>query len=112
MECYCSLSACSALCTLCIPQADQPISAHKLLRVYSGEELDSAAIKEKGPKMAYLDKIIDCVGLCRGAAVDIRPAKVVAGLEPENTNVFLQVWRCSFAVQRTCAAAYMYTYMP
>jgi Microtubule-binding protein MIP-T3 CH-like domain len=78
----------------CAAEANHPLHIHYPLHTRSGEELDSAAIKEKGPKMAYLDKIIDCVGLCRGAAVDIRPAKVVAGLEPENTNIFLQVQRC------------------
>lgn len=57
--------------------------------LYSAEELDSAAITERQAKMDYLDKIFTTVGICKGSALDIRAAKVVAGLEPENTNLFL-----------------------
>jgi len=55
----------------------------------SAEELDSASITEKNAKIAYLDKIINFVGVSTGQVIDARSAKIVAGLEPENTNVFL-----------------------
>ncbi|GLD98120.1 hypothetical protein PINS_up006817 [Pythium insidiosum] len=58
--------------------------------LYNDFELDSANIKEKHQKTAYLDKMIVCVGAALGKDVDVRSAKIVAGLEPENTNVFLQ----------------------
>lgn len=62
----------------------------------SGEELDSGAVKEKGPKMAYLDKLIALVGVLQEAPVDVRSSKIVAGLEPENTNALLLVrWCCT-----------------
>jgi len=57
--------------------------------LFSGDELDSGAIAEKTAKIAYLEKIFSFVGICKGSALDIRAQKVVAGLEPENTNVFL-----------------------
>ena len=80
--------------------------------LYSDGELDSAAITDKNAKVAYLEKIFNLVGICKvrllgnllssfvhshlylyssaqGAPVDIRAAKVVSGLEPECTNLFL-----------------------
>jgi len=42
-------------------------------------------------KVSYLTKIITCVGIALGTSVPARPLKVVAGLEPENTNTFLQM---------------------
>ncbi|KAJ8566442.1 hypothetical protein ON010_g6681 [Phytophthora cinnamomi] len=59
--------------------------------LFSGEELDSGAIKEKGPKMDYLTKIILCVGCQLNVEVEAKPAKIVAGLEPEATCKFLQL---------------------
>ncbi|GMF24389.1 unnamed protein product [Phytophthora lilii] len=59
--------------------------------LFSGEELDSGAIKEKGPKMDYLTKIIQCVGCQLNVEVEAKPAKIVAGLEPEATCKFLQL---------------------
>ncbi|KAJ1444969.1 microtubule-binding protein MIP-T3-domain-containing protein [Pelagophyceae sp. CCMP2097] len=58
--------------------------------LYGPEELDAAAIGGKEQKLAYLAKIISCVGICKGSAVDVRAPKVVAGLEPEGTNLLLQ----------------------
>lgn len=78
--------------------------------LYLEEELDSSNIKEKAAKIEFLTKIITCVSFCIGQEIDIRPAKIVAGLEPENTNLFLQhLARCATsndidvqaAVQRT-----------
>lgn len=41
--------------------------------------------------MAYLDKLIMLVGKSLNTFVDARPAKIVAGLEAENTNRLLQL---------------------
>ncbi|KAL3660706.1 hypothetical protein V7S43_014109 [Phytophthora oleae] len=59
--------------------------------LFSGEELDSGAIKEKGPKMDYLTKIIQCVGCQLNIEMEAKPAKIVAGLEPDATCKFLQL---------------------
>jgi len=58
--------------------------------LYNDFEADSANLKEKHHKVAYLDKMIVCVGQAIGRDVDVRAAKIVAGLEPENTNLLLQ----------------------
>ncbi|KXZ48233.1 hypothetical protein GPECTOR_29g14 [Gonium pectorale] len=59
--------------------------------LYQGEELDGKAIQEKDAKVAYLRKIIDVINLVLGEQCPARPNKIVAGLEPENTNIFLQM---------------------
>lgn len=58
--------------------------------LYNAFEADSANLKEKHHKVAYLDKMIVCVGQAVGRDLDVRAAKIVAGLEPENTNLLLQ----------------------
>ena len=82
--------------------------------LFEGDELVGTAIKGKGPKCSYLEKIINCVGICLGEEIDVRVGKIVAGLEPENTNIFLQAlgrvasddaksvsvyWKCLHAIQ-------------
>jgi len=59
--------------------------------LYDGDELNSAKIKDKDTKVAYLTKIIRCVEISLSQQITIRAGKVVAGLESENTNVFLQL---------------------
>jgi hypothetical protein len=39
-----------------------------------------------GAKIVYLEKIIKLVGMQLNTIVEARPSKIVAGLEPENTN--------------------------
>ena len=59
--------------------------------VYTEEEMDSGNVKDKASKCAYLEKILKHVGSNLNTFVDARPAKIVAGLEPENTSTFLQL---------------------
>ena len=59
--------------------------------LYNEDELNSAKIKDKDSKLNYLSKIISVVELSAGTQINIKPGKVVAGLEPENTNAFLQM---------------------
>jgi len=60
-------------------------------KLYSADELDSANIKDKESKISYLNKIIDAVSIACNAPVPAKPLKIVAGLNPEDTNVFLQM---------------------
>nr|CCA18303.1 TRAF3interacting protein putative [Albugo laibachii Nc14]CCA18424.1 TRAF3interacting protein putative [Albugo laibachii Nc14] len=59
--------------------------------LYSAEELDSGNIKEKQPKIDYLNKIIQCVSYHLRVDIAAKSAKIVAGLEPEETNQMLQL---------------------
>eukprot|EP01038_Epipyxis_sp_PR26KG_P008130 gene8130-11008_t len=57
--------------------------------LYNEVELDSAAMTDKQAKLAYLDKIFNLIGICKGKQLEVKAVKVVSGLEPENTNLFL-----------------------
>ena len=58
--------------------------------LFDATETDSGKVKDKESKTAWLAKIIACVGLALDEKVTARPLKIVAGLEPEHTNAFLQ----------------------
>ncbi len=57
--------------------------------LYTAEEQDSANINDKDAKVAYLQKIFNCVGICQGSPLEVKAIKVVAGQEPELTCKFL-----------------------
>ena len=61
-------------------------------KYFTREELNSANLKSKENKVAFLKKLIHLVSICQGSLVDIRPSKVVAGLEPLNTNILLTLF--------------------
>ena len=56
-----------------------------------GEEDANPKAFDKAQKIHYLERILRLVGAQLNTIVDARPAKIVAGQEPENTNVFLQL---------------------
>jgi TRAF3-interacting protein 1 len=58
--------------------------------LYTEAECDSANVTDKEAKIAFLDKIIRQVEATIGEETGCKPSKIVAGLEPEATNVFLQ----------------------
>ena len=58
--------------------------------IFSAEELDKNTA-EKSVKTAFLQKLIDHVTSVTGQAIDVRIGKILAGAEPENTNVLLLV---------------------
>jgi hypothetical protein len=59
--------------------------------LYSDFESDSANVADKNQKMNFLEKIIKVVGIQLNTLVEARPNRIVAGLEPQNTNAFLQL---------------------
>ncbi len=58
--------------------------------LYNEAELDAKSITERDPKINFLAKLIALVELMLNEKMDVKPAKVVAGLEPDKTNFFLQ----------------------
>lgn len=58
--------------------------------LYSDAELDSANVSDKDSKITFLQKFIDCAKLVSDDTPAVKPAKIVAGLDAEDTNTFLQ----------------------
>lgn len=76
--------------------------------LFQGGELDAGSIKDKESKIGYLQKMLDYTNAACGQNIPVKLGKVVAGLEPENTNAFLQkVAECATdpSVDRNAALA-------
>ncbi|XP_053327046.1 TRAF3-interacting protein 1 [Spea bombifrons] len=58
--------------------------------LYPESELKSDNVKDKDAKISFLQKAIDVVVLVTGEPLAVKPARVVAGHEPERTNELLQ----------------------
>ncbi|KAE8580601.1 hypothetical protein XENTR_v10024484 [Xenopus tropicalis] len=58
--------------------------------LYTDSELKSDNVKEKDAKIQFLQKAIDVVALVTGELLTVKPARIVAGHEPEKTNELLQ----------------------
>ena len=59
--------------------------------LFTSEEKDSEMVKEKDQKMAWLDKLINLIGVFLNSHVAAKSKSIVAGLEPELTNEMLQM---------------------
>ncbi|XP_075385371.1 TRAF3-interacting protein 1 isoform X2 [Tenrec ecaudatus] len=59
--------------------------------LYSDSELKSDNVKDKDAKISFLQKAIDVLVLVSGEPLSAKPARIVAGHEPERTNELLQV---------------------
>jgi hypothetical protein len=59
--------------------------------LYTADEIDSANVKEKEQKILFLEKMLKVVGVQLNTIVEAKPQKIVAGLEPQDTNRFLQL---------------------
>ncbi|XP_031356031.1 TRAF3-interacting protein 1 isoform X3 [Photinus pyralis] len=58
--------------------------------LYSERELVSENVKEKDDKIAFLNKVIEATKVITGMDLAVRPSKVIAGFEPNETNLLLQ----------------------
>ena len=58
--------------------------------LFTEEEMDSKANHEKDAKLSILSKMITITEMIVGEKIDVKPSKIVAGLEPDRTNYFLQ----------------------
>ncbi|RXN23206.1 TRAF3-interacting 1-like protein [Labeo rohita] len=59
--------------------------------LYGEAEMKSDNVKDKDSKIVFLQKAIDVVMLVSGEPLAAKPARIVAGHEPEKTNELLQV---------------------
>lgn len=58
--------------------------------IFDDAEMDSKANHDKDIKINILAKMITLTEMIVGEKIDVKPQKIVAGLEPEKTNYFLQ----------------------
>lgn len=58
--------------------------------LYSDTELKSENVKEKDMKLQFLQKAVDVVVMVSGQSLSVKPARIIAGHEPERTNELLQ----------------------
>lgn len=64
--------------------------------LYSEAEMDSKAMTERDQKIDFLTKAIALTELMSGEKLEVKPAKIVAGLEADKTNIFLQaMFKCA-----------------
>ena len=53
--------------------------------------MNSKAFEDKDSKTAWLVKAITLASMINGEEIDIKPSMVLAGQQPEKTNVYLQL---------------------
>ena len=58
--------------------------------IYDEAEMDTKANHDKDTKINILAKMITLTEMVVGEKIDVKPSKIVAGLEPDRTNYFLQ----------------------
>ncbi|XP_037066018.1 TRAF3-interacting protein 1 isoform X1 [Peromyscus leucopus] len=59
--------------------------------LYTDTEMKSDNVKDKDAKISFLQKAIDVVMMVSGEPLSAKPARIVAGHEPEKTNELLQL---------------------
>mmetsp|Transcript_3952 Transcript_3952/g.3364 ORF Transcript_3952/g.3364 Transcript_3952/m.3364 type:complete len:212 (-) Transcript_3952:582-1217(-) len=68
--------------------------------LYSEEELNHTFYDDKAKKMHFLKKIITLTSVMLQEEFAAKPNKIVAGVEPENTNILLQgIYRATICGQ-------------
>lgn len=58
--------------------------------LFTEPELDSKANHDKDAKINILAKMITITEMIIGEKLEVKPSKIVAGQEPDKTNLFLQ----------------------
>lgn len=57
--------------------------------LFTDDEMNSRGGHDKVSKFVILKKIIRLTEMTNGEKIDVNPSKIVAGLLPEKTNIFL-----------------------
>merc|ERR1712032_196584 len=58
--------------------------------LFTPEESDAASLSDKQAKVDFLNKAISVVSFATGEKLDVSANKIVAGLDADKTNAFLQ----------------------
>lgn len=74
-----------------------------LRQIFSEVELVSSNVKEKQSKLQFLEKLVSFLESKFEVSLDVKPAKIVSGLEPERTRYLLQVF-AAIATTKSLAA--------
>ncbi|KAI8612111.1 microtubule-binding protein MIP-T3-domain-containing protein [Chytriomyces sp. MP71] len=59
--------------------------------LYDETEMNAENVKEKDAKVVYLFKMINMIGFVTNVDIKANPLKIVAGMDPEDTNSLLQL---------------------
>ncbi len=97
-----NLGLCSGMCfgrTTCLFEQRQTWGSvwnlfenrHYVCSFVSTALFSSCTLQDKDSKIAFLQKAIDVVMLVSGEPLAAKPARIIAGHEPEKTNELLQV---------------------
>ena len=61
--------------------------------IFSEDELISSNVKDKQPKLKFLEKLITFIeSSVDMSSINVKPAKIISGLEPERTRYLLQLF--------------------
>jgi Microtubule-binding protein MIP-T3. len=63
---------------------------NNFLLYHSENEMDPNKVRDKEAKLEFLSKVVTVVENYLGIVIDIKPSKVVAGLEADKTRFFFQ----------------------
>ncbi|KAL3800759.1 hypothetical protein ACHAW5_002473 [Stephanodiscus triporus] len=63
-----------------------------LCQIFSDDELISSNVSEKGPKLQFCEKLITFLERCLEIPINVKPAKIISGLDPERTRYLLQLF--------------------
>ena len=59
--------------------------------LFTTEELNADAIKDKDSKIAFLKKVIDFLTAAHDRSPNVKISSIISGKEPERTNALLQL---------------------
>jgi len=57
--------------------------------LFTGDELNSKSFEDKESKLGFLVKIITLTEMMLGEKMDLKPSMVLAGQQPDRTNLWL-----------------------
>ena len=78
----------SYCCCLC--KSSRLLCSH--IYIFSDEELISSNVKDKQPKLQFLEKLTNFLEGKLDMSINVKPAMIISGLDPERTRYLLQLF--------------------